>query len=164
FASFYTTRGRAMPSFVVAIALGMAGHTLFAPVVGNPQVLASLVIASAALILFSGGLDMPLAHFLRRFVKIALLAFPCVILTGMAILTAYAALASADTALFLARQVGFGALFGVGGYLLLRLLAHMKRGHAAHYGADLVFFLATPILAFVGAAAFGGSGFLAAFV
>src|SRR5262249_39097388 len=32
------------------------------------------------------------------------------------------------------------------------------------FGADQVYFLATPILAFVGASVFGGSGFLAAFV
>ncbi len=55
-------------------------------------------------------------------------------------------------------------LFGLGSYLLLRFLTHLKSGHSARYGADQVYFLATPILAFVGAAAFGGSGFLAAFV
>src|SRR5437762_3566802 len=60
FASFYATRGTPLPSFVVAIALGIAGHTLFAPIVGNPTLLASLVTACAAIILFSGGLEMPL--------------------------------------------------------------------------------------------------------
>jgi NhaP-type Na+/H+ or K+/H+ antiporter len=245
FVSFYATRGTPLPSFVVAIALGMAGHALFAPIVGNPKLLASLVTGSAAIILFSGGLEMPFRDFLRLFVKIALLAFPGVLITGfafswtvsgldgvlgfavapavvillgailastdpaaiipvlqdvrfkrrdskdivvaesalndvvgtlltsvflklslatMTIGAAYAALASAKTARFLAEQVGFGLLFGIGGYLLLHLLARLKRGHVARFGADQVYFLATPVLAFAGAAAFGGSGFLAAFV
>jgi potassium/hydrogen antiporter len=245
FASFYSTRGTPLPSFVVAIALGIGGHTLFAPIVGNQIVLASLVTGSAAIILFSGGLEMPLRDFMRLFVKIALLAFPGVLLTGyvfssavggigwlggmsiaapvvillgailastdpaaiipvlqdvrfkrrdakdivvaesalndvvgtlltsaflklslvgLTVSAAYQALASVETFDFLAVQIGFGALFGVGGYLLLRLLTHMKRRHHVRYGADQFYFLATPILAFVGAVAFGGSGFLAAFV
>ena len=245
FASFYTTRGTPLPSFVVAIAFGVAGHTLFGPIVGNPPVLASLVTGSAAIILFGGGLEMPFRDFLRLFAKIALLAFPGVLLTGFAfswvvgragpvfgfaiapavvillgailastdpaaiipvlqdvrfkrrdakdivvaesalndvvgtlltsaflklslvtltVTTAYQALASTGTFRFLAQQVGFGVLFGLAGYGLLWLLTHMKRTHSAHYGADQVYFLAMPILAFVGAAAFGGSGFLAAFI
>lgn len=40
----------------------------------------------------------------------------------------------------------------------------MKRRHRVRYGADQVYFIATPVVAFVGAVAFGGSGFLAAFV
>jgi NhaP-type Na+/H+ or K+/H+ antiporter len=245
FASFYATRGTALPSFVVAIALGVAGHPLFAPIVGNPLALASLVTASAALILFSGGLEMPLRDFLRLFLKIALLALPGVLLTGFAfsgvvgglgqafggvlasavvillgavlcstdpaaiipvlqgvqfkcqdakdiviaesalndvmgtlltsaflklslatlsIAAAYQALATVGTLKFLAGEIGFGALFGIGGYLLLWLLTRIKRGHSAPYGADHVYFLATPVLAFVGASAFGGSGFLAAFI
>ena len=201
--------------------------------------------ASAALILFSGGLEMPLRDFLRLFAKIALLAFPGVLLTGFAfsaalsgfshvfsvnlpsavvtllgavlcstdpaaiipalqgvrfkrsdpkdiviaesalndvvgtlltsvflklalatlsLAAAYKALATAATVRFLGIEIGFGVLFGIGGYMLLWLLARMKRGHSARHGADHFYFLATPILAFVGASAFGGSGFLAAFV
>jgi len=245
FASFYATKDTPVPSFVVAIALGMAGHTLFAPIVANPTVLASLVTASAAIILFSGGLEMPFKDFLRLFLKISLLAFPGVLLTGFAfslvvggagkilgraivpavvillgailastdpaaiipvlqplrfkrrdakdivvaesalndvvgtlltsvflklplaaisLAAAYGALATGGTLRFLAEQIGFGILFGIGGYLVLWLLTHMKRSHSAHYGADQFYFLATPIMAFVGAAAFGGSGFLAAFI
>ena len=58
FASFYGTRGTPLPAFVVAIVLGVAGHPLFAPIVASPLALGSLVTASAALILFSGGLEM----------------------------------------------------------------------------------------------------------
>ena len=246
FASFYATRNTPLPSFVVAIALGMAGHTLFAPIVSNSLVLASLVTGSAAVILFGGGLEMPLRDFMRLFLKIALLAFPGVLITGFALsltvstlgsllgfviapaviillgailastdpaaiipvlenvrfrrrdpkdiviaesalndvvgtlltsvflklslatatlATAYAALVSGETAVFLLKQSGFGILFGVLGFGLLTLLSLMKRGHqGSTFGADHVYFLAMPILSFVGAAAFGGSGFLAAFV
>jgi NhaP-type Na+/H+ or K+/H+ antiporter len=245
FVSFYATRGTPIPSFVVAIAFGIAGHTLFAPVVGNPAVLASLVTGSAAIILFSGGLEMPLRDFAKLFIKIALLAFPGVLLTGyalswtvsgvggilgmaitptvaillgailastdpaaiipvlqnlrfkrratkdivvaesalndvvgtlltsvflklslaaMTITAAYQALAAPETGAFLANQIGYGVLFGVAGFVLLWLLARIKRRHKDRYGADQVYFLATPIVAFVGASVFGGSGFLAAFL
>ena len=245
FVSFYATRGTPLPSFVVAIALGIAGHTLFAPIVANPSALASLVTVCASIILFGGGLEMPLRHFLRLIVKIALIAGPGVLLTGYAfsfvtaktgqllglalaptvvillgailastdpaaiipvlehlrfkrrdardivvaesavndvvgtlltsaflklslatltLTAAYQALASPATYQFLGQQAGYGVLAGVGGFLLLWLLTRMKRRHSERYGADQVYFIATPIIAFVGAAAFGGSGFLAAFI
>jgi len=245
FASFYATRGTPLPSFVVAIALGIAGHALFAPIVANTTALSAIVTASAAIILFSGGLEMPLREFLRFLVKIALLAFPGVIITGIAfsfvvsglgpmlglalapavvillgailastdpaaiipvlehvkfkrraakdiviaesalndvvgtlltsaflklpiaamgIAAAYTALASQETWRFLAEQTIFGLLFGVAGFVLLWLLAQIKRRHVLRYGADQVYFVVMPILAFTGAAIFGGSGFLAAFV
>ena len=53
---------------------------------------------------------------------------------------------------------------GVLGFSLLWFLNHTKRGHPSHYGADQFYFLAVPVMSFAGAAAFGGSGFLAAFV
>jgi len=199
----------------------------------------------AALILFGGGLEMPLTSFVRLFVKVALLAIPGVLITGIAfsfaaagaslafgvtiapavvillgailastdpaaiipvlqgvrfrrreakdiviaesalndvvgallttaflklplaglgIVAAYQALASAETLEFLGRGIGFGALFGLAGYALLAFLSQIKRRHSEAYGADQLFFLGAPIIAFVGAAAFGGSGFLAAFV
>jgi len=244
FASFYATHGTPLPSFVVAIALGMAGHTLFQPIVSNTTALSSLVTVSAALILFGGGLEMPLSEFLRLLVKILLLAVPGVLVTGYAfsavlgglgpalgfalpaaviillggilastdpaaiipvlenlrfkrpaakdiviaesalndvvgtlltaalfklplaaltLTAAYAALATPEDFQFLARQTGYGVLFGLGGFALLWILARIKRRHAAGYGADQVYFLAAPIIAFVGSTALGGSGFLAAF-
>lgn len=245
FASFYATRHTPLPSFVVAIALGIAGHTLFAPIVANQAMLASLVTVSAALILFGGGLEMPLRDFLRLLVKILLLAVPGVLMTGFALswtigatapalgfmvpiavvillgailastdpaaiipllehlrfkrrsakdiviaesalndvvgtlltsaflklplaaftlLAAYKGLASAQTLRFLGMQSGYGLLFGFLGFALLWLLSRMKRSHRATYGADQVVFLITPVIAFLGAATFGGSGFLAAFI
>ena len=245
FASFYATRGTPLPSFVVAIALGLAGHTLFQPIVGNTTALASLVTLSASLILFGGGLEMPLSDFLRLLVKILLLAVPGVILTGYALslvvggigpalgfaipgavvillgailastdpaaiipalenvrfkklatkdlviaesalndvigtlltaaflklplaaltlTAAYAALPTPQNLRFLSEQAGYGVLFGLAGFALLWLLAQIKRGHSVRYGADQVYFLAAPVIAFTGATALGGSGFLAAFV
>jgi len=245
FTSFYATWKTPLPSFVVAIALGMAGRTLFAPIVGNSHLLAALVTGSAALILFGGGLEMPLRSFVRLFIKIALLAFPGVLITGFAfswfvggagavlgfklssavvillgailastdpaaiipllehvrfrrraakdiviaegamndvvgtlltsvflklalatvtLVAAYRSLASHETVMFLEAQCGYGALFGFVGYALLWMLGRMKRGHRASFGADQIHFVATPILVFVGASLFGGSGFLAAFV
>jgi len=245
FASFYATRGTSMPSIVVAIALGIAGRTLFAPIVANTMVLSALVTGSAAIILFSGGLEVPLGQFFRLLVKIALLAFPGVLLTGfglswtvqglggifgvalvpavvillgailastdpaaiipvlqklrfkrrtakdiviaesalnevtgallttvflklpiaaMTIAAAYRALVVPSTYLFLGQQVGYGVLFGAAARALLWFLSRIKRRHSERYGADLIYFLAMPIIAFTGAAVFGGSGFLAAFV
>jgi len=85
-------------------------------------------------------------------------------LATLTIAAAYRSLASVETAQFLGVQAGYGTLFGVAGFALLWLLSRMKKNHGAHFGADQVYFLATPTLAFVGATAFGGSGFLAAFV
>ena len=245
FVSFYATRGTPFPSFVAAIALGIAGHTLLAPIVASPATLASLVTAAAAIILFSGGIEMPLRDFLRLFDKIALLAFPGLLITAIAVSWAVASLAGAlgfaiapaavillgaihastdpaaiipvlhtvrfkrqapkeivvaESALndvtgalltsaflklslvalplaaaygalntaasfrFLAQQIGGGALFGLAGCALLWFLVQFKRRHLVRYGADQVFFLGVPLIAFAGAAAFGGSGFLAAFV
>ncbi len=245
FISFYATRGTPLPSFVVAIALGIAGHTLFAPIVANPVALASLVTGSAAIILFSGGLEMPLRDFLRLFVKIALLAVPGVLITGFAfswvlanlattlgfavapavvillgailastdpaaiipvlekvrfkrratkdlvvaesalndvagallttvflglplagltLVAAYRALDTPQTYRFLAEQAAYGALFGLAGFAALWLLARIKRKHAVRYGADQVYFLGVPLVTFAAATAFGGSGFLAAFL
>ena len=77
---------------------------------------------------------------------------------------AYRALATPENLQFLAEQTGYGVLFGLAGYVLLWILAQIKRRHPAPYGADQVYFLAAPVVAFTGAVALGGSGFLAAFV
>jgi len=84
FASAYATRDTPLPSFVVAIALGMAGHDVFAPIAANKTALGALVTGSAAIILFSGGLEMTLRSFLRLLVKVALLALPGVLITAFA--------------------------------------------------------------------------------
>ena len=246
FVSFYATWKTPLPSFVVAIALGIAGHNLFAPIIADRTLLATLVTGCAAMVLFGGGLEMPLRNFLRLVVKIAWLAIPGVLVTGFAfsflaggaahwldlalapavvillgavlastdpaaiipvlehvkfkrrdtkdivvaesalndvigtlltsaffklslgtltLAAAYESLAGIGTLRFLTEQVVFGVAFGVLGFGLLWLLAKLKQQHgAAHFGADQVYFLAAPILSFVGASLFGGSGFLATFM
>src|SRR5258706_14115600 len=49
FASFYATWQTPIPSFVVAIALGIAGHKLLVPIISSPTLPASLVTGSAAI-------------------------------------------------------------------------------------------------------------------
>jgi NhaP-type Na+/H+ or K+/H+ antiporter len=85
-------------------------------------------------------------------------------LAAVTLVAAYRSLASEETLRFLGVQSGYGLLFGFAGYALLWLLARMKRNHPATYGADQVYFLVTPVIAFLGASVFGGSGFLAAFI
>ncbi|MFZ1989228.1 MAG: cation:proton antiporter [Alphaproteobacteria bacterium] len=246
FISFYATQGTPIPSFVVAIALGIAGHELFAPVAANPVILTSLVTGGAAIVLFAGGLEMPpLGSFMQLFNKVVLLAIPGVLLTGLglsfvvagvsqvlgfaispavaillgailastdpaaiipalqnirflrrnakdiviaesavsdvtgslltltflrlpltglSVFAAYKALATAEIARYFGVQVLFGVLSAVAAYLLLRLLSRIKRNHPEAYGADLLYFLGSPFIAFASAAVFGGSGFLAVFL
>ena len=85
-------------------------------------------------------------------------------LAAMTIAAAYAALATPQTYGFLAGQAGYGVLFGLVGFGLLAFLSRIKRRNPQAYGADQIYFLGAPIIAFTAAAAFGGSGFLAAFV
>ncbi|MBV9694847.1 MAG: cation:proton antiporter, partial [Alphaproteobacteria bacterium] len=245
FASAYATRGTPIPSFVVAIALGIAGHALFAPIVADKTALGAIVSGAAAIILFSGGLEITLREFLRLLVKVSLLALPGVLLTGftfssvlqglsqamgaaiampviillgailastdpaaiipvlqgvrfkdratkdivvaesalndvagallttaflkiplvgLSVIAAYADLATPEYYRFLALQAGYGVIAGTATWLGLLLLSLIKKRQKARYGADQIYFLAMPVAAFVGAAALGGSGFLAAFV
>lgn len=85
FISFYATDGTPIPSFAVAIALGIAGRELFAPVIANQLLLRTLVTGLAALILFGGGVEMTVGRFARIFLKVLLLAVPGVLLTGIAL-------------------------------------------------------------------------------
>ena len=85
-------------------------------------------------------------------------------LAGFGILAAYQSLVGVATLRFLGVQAGYGLLFGIAAYFLLAIISQLKRRHPEAYGADQLFFLVTPFIAFVGAALFGGSGFLAAFI
>ncbi len=78
----------------------------------------------------------------------------------------YGALANMQSVLSIATQVLIGTLFGIGGYVLLKLFSHIKfkNGNNEEFGADHAFFAFVPIMAFTGAVSLGGSGFLAAFV
>lgn len=76
----------------------------------------------------------------------------------------YAQLISNATVIFAGKQILFGILFGVLGWLLLELLSKFKKRHAEEYEADAAFFLFVPIVIFSLAIMFGGSGYLAAFI
>ncbi len=76
----------------------------------------------------------------------------------------YTSLLTKVTLLFAAKQIVFGALFGVVGWLLLDLLARFKKQHDQEFEADAAFFLFVPVVIFTFALIFGGSGYLAAFI
>lgn len=86
---------------------------------------------------------------------------------GMAIQSiprGYQTLFTEASVLLLGKQIIFGILFGMVGYGLLVLLGKLKERHGREYGADAAYFVFVPIVVFTLALAFGGSGYLAAFV
>ncbi len=83
---------------------------------------------------------------------------------GDSVLGGYELIFSSETGLFLLRQIAFGVLFGVLGYSLLAVLLRFKASHEREYEVDAAFFLFIPVIIFTLAIAFGGSGYLAAFV
>ena len=247
FISFYLSFGKAVPSFVLALFLGIAARPLLLPIVENLTTLAAIVSLGATLILFQGGLETSFKEFRRLFVKIALLAFPGVLLSALifsfviqgtgtifemqipitvavllgallastdpaaiiplfqglkfkksdtkdivisesalndvvgalltlalvaaafkgafgSISTGYSTLFNTESGTLLILQIVFGVMSGVGGFLLLKYFSRHKRGHGFEHGADAAFFIFVPVIAFAGALAFGGSGYLAAFI
>lgn len=85
FISFYLSRGLPLPSFVIALLVGIAARPLLEPVVENHVALAATVSLGATLILFQGGLETSFGEFRKLFLKIFLLAFPGVIVTALAL-------------------------------------------------------------------------------
>ncbi len=76
----------------------------------------------------------------------------------------YTLLWSKITGAILLKQLFFGLLFGVLGYAALEVLTHFKTRHDAEYEVDAAFFFFVPIFIASLAFAFGGSGYLAAFI
>jgi len=76
----------------------------------------------------------------------------------------YGAVFSGASGLVIVKQLFFGILLGIIGYGLLELLLHSKKQVSGGHEADLSFFLFVPILIFIVAILFGGSGYLAAFI
>lgn len=76
----------------------------------------------------------------------------------------YANIFSSASALVVTQQLFFGVLFGFAGYALLELLLNFKKNHTEEFEVDSAFFLFVPIVIFTMSLAFGGSGYLAAFV
>lgn len=108
FAVFYLSNIARIPSFIIAIAIGIVSSPLLEPLTGSANLLMILVSVSATLILFSGGLEMPF----ERFKKIAL---PTLLLSLVGVLL--------STLFFGYTLSGIGPLFGVSaGFGLATLL------------------------------------------
>ncbi|NUM25059.1 MAG: cation:proton antiporter [Candidatus Buchananbacteria bacterium] len=76
----------------------------------------------------------------------------------------YQSLFTIEALELLVKEVFFGLLFGGLGYLLLELLLRLKQRSRREYGVDAAFFIFVPMISFTAAVAFGGSGYLAAFI
>lgn len=95
------------------------------------------------------------------------LAFLGILSTGgvfPSIIEGYATLFTREVGLLLLKQIIFGAAFGAIGYFFLSGLIKFKKRHEEEFEADAAFFLFVPVIIFAFAVAFGGSGYLAAFV
>lgn len=234
-----------IPSFVVAIFFGIAGHEILAPIVENKHFLGAFVTFAATLILFGGGLEVPFHSFRKLFWKIMLLSFLGLFITaflfsellsflggreiavatavllgailastdpaaiipvlrdlqfrdraikdivisesavtdvtgtiltviflgmvavggiGNSVISGYGALFSLEAGKLLFNEMFFGVVFGIIGFLLLEAFNKFKKKQDREHEADAAYFLFVPILCFALAAAFGGSGYLAAFI
>jgi len=81
-----------------------------------------------------------------------------------AVMDGYGALFTSETGMALLKEIGFGIVFGVVGYLLLHFFTVLKKRQNQEFETDAAFFIFVPLLAFALALAFGGSGYLAAFI
>lgn len=76
----------------------------------------------------------------------------------------YSSIFNAKSGLILFKQLFFGGLFGLLGFFMLEGLSRFKNKYEQEFEADSAFFLFVPIVIFVLALMFGGSGYLAAFI
>ncbi len=245
---FHVSTKTVIPSFVTAIFFGMVAKPFFAPIVEDQHMLAVIVGLGATLILFSGGLETPFAHFKKILAPIISLSFVGLFITALcmscivyvvasiggipvsietalllgaivastdpaaiipvvknlrfknrqtkdiiisesavtdvtgtlltiaflslivsgvsfsSLIGGYATLFDTSVVFLFLRQTIFGIIFGIAGYLLLVLLTKFQEKKAQEDDADIAFFLFVPIMIFAFALAFGGSGYLAAFL
>lgn len=238
-----------IPSFVLAIFVGMMGKNILAPLIENPTTLTILTTLGAAFILFGGGLDTPFVRFRKLVSPILCIALLGTIITAVllsvffswsammlgvtvsvgasvllgaalastdpaaiipslkslvfkdprvkdiaisesaindvagAVLTGvflglltgsalnpasisemYGYLANVDTALEVVTELVIGCAVGVGGFLLLHLWSKWKAKMGEGGEADAALFLGIPLLCYLIATYFHGSGFLAVFI
>lgn len=79
---FYLSHLIEMPSFVVAIILGISAKPLLSPIVHHEEILSAIVGIGATLILFSGGLEIPFKNFRKLIWKISSISFLGLIITA----------------------------------------------------------------------------------
>ncbi len=249
FLAYEIAKPTVIPSFVLAIFVGMIQHDAFTPIAENSNLLTILTTLGAAFILFGGGLDTPFVRFRKLIGPILSIAFIGTLITAFlfsllfqwtansmglvipvaAVVLLGAALASTDPAaiipslkalvfpkprvkdiaisesaindvvgavltgvflsLFLAGSGGvetigsvymhlfsaetgievfyellIGCLVGVLGFAILHFWSMWKAKMGEGGEADAALFLAVPLLCYVLAVYFHGSGFLAVFI
>ncbi|MCP3944218.1 MAG: hypothetical protein GY710_22460 [Desulfobacteraceae bacterium] len=81
-ASFYSSQALKLPSFVLAIAFGLAAKPVLNPIVIHGNALSIIVSMGATFILFGGGLETPFTNFKRLIYKICSLSFLGLFLTA----------------------------------------------------------------------------------
>lgn len=82
FLVFYLSHLIKLPSFVVAIFLGLAAKPILSPIIHHEEVLSAIVGIGATLILFSGGLEIPFKNFRKLIWKISSVSFIGLIVTA----------------------------------------------------------------------------------
>lgn len=82
FLVFYLSHLVKLPSFVVAIFLGLAAKPMLSPIIHHEEVLAAIVGVGATLILFSGGLEIPFKNFKKLIWKISSVSFIGLLVTA----------------------------------------------------------------------------------
>lgn len=84
--------------------------------------------------------------------------------SAVSIWEGYVSIISMETIWFIVNQIVVGFAVGIAGFAILKLFSFYKEKCVSLDGADAVVLITTLLLSFVGATAFGGSGYLAAFV
>lgn len=248
FLAYELAKPTVIPSFVLAVFIGMLLRSSLAPLTGDSNVLGILTTMGAAFILFGGGLDTPFVRFRKLIGPILSIAFAGTLITALllsfffqgiigafgltvsvgaivllgaalastdpaaiipslktlvfpnprikdiaisesaindvvgAVLTGvflsvlaagalpasifdtYGSLLTAETGMEVVFELLIGCVVGVGGFFVLHLWSKSKARIGEGGEADAALFMAVPLLCYLVAVAFHGSGFLAVFV
>jgi NhaP-type Na+/H+ or K+/H+ antiporter len=95
FFAYELAKPTVLPSFVVAIGLGMIARNDMAILVDRPDVLTVLTTLGATFILFGGGLDTPFVHFKKLVSPILAIAFLGTLITASLFTSVFTAVSSA---------------------------------------------------------------------
>lgn len=250
FLAYELAKPTVIPSFVLAIFIGMLQRESLTPLTGSADILTILTTIGAAFILFGGGLDTPFGRFRKLIGPILSMAFAGTLITAFllsvffqwtavqfgivlpvgaivllgaalcstdpaaiipsikslvfrdprvkdiaisesaindvigAVLTGvflsilaaaaggmpssigemYSHLLTAETGMEVVKELVVGCLVGMAGFIVLHYWSHWKARLGEGGEADAALFLAIPLLCYLVAAFFHGSGFLAVFI